>query len=165
MKGKNMFKNIIIIILGYFVFVLWRKNEAAERVQRPTTAPAKGTTVGNSIKQPVAAAKNVISQLPSPSILMYGDTNDPAGSQQLTIDLSTSDAANYLVDDSVKVINSKLYPLYYRVVSISDKATGIKAVMLNTRYVGSETETYLSPKDFDTSGFTVTTTKNQSSFL
>ena len=160
-----MFKNIIIIILGYFVYVFWKKYEAAERTQKITPGPAGIAPVNNLIKQPAIAAKKVISQLPSPSILMYGDTNDPAGNQLLTIDLNAADAANYLVDDSVKVINSKLYPLYYRVVSISDKATGIKAVMLNTRYVGSETETYLSPKDFDTSGFTVTTTKNQSSFL
>lgn len=157
-------KNIIILILGFWVFSLYRQKQKG--AMTPANAPAASVQPesGRGVASFAAPSQAKKTGDPAPALSVYGYTNDPAGNQRLTMDISTAEAASFSPGNSVRVLNSNVYPLFYRIDKI-ESFGAVSAVIIGTRFIGAENETYLALTSANVVGFTPTTTKRLSAFL
>lgn len=157
-------KNIIILILGFWVFILYREKQ--KRGITPTPAPGASMqpATGGAALTFAAPAVARKSGEPAPALSVYGCTDDPTGNQRLTMEISAADTADFSPGDSVRVLNSNVYPLFYRIDKITTLGS-VSAVTIGTRFIGAESETYLSLTSSNISGFAPFTTKPKSAFL
>ncbi|MEI6565281.1 MAG: hypothetical protein WCR20_01280 [Verrucomicrobiota bacterium] len=162
-------KNFIITILLVWLFVVYRKKSAADNqtnLATPTPAPGIMSGSGSGSFAAAAQAATVVMEPfsgPVPVIFAYGNPADPAAAQRLVLDIKPAAAAGFAPGQAVRVLNTSLYPLYYRILEISDSYNGIKGIILDTLYIGAQDGMYLT-KDMDTVGFNATT-KKKGAFL
>ena len=161
-------KNIVIIALGVWVWLLYRERRTAPAGPIPAPTPA-GAASGVPIAAKIAAtAGEMIRQTgPSPVLAVYGNYSNPASAQGLTLELLPSDAQLYAPGESVKIENSQLYPLYYRVKAIEAATGGNTAITLDTLFVGADvSDIFVSHEGNYISGFGAQTTRrNKGAFL
>jgi len=158
-------KNIIILILGYFVFTLYREKQERAKATPATASGASMQPQGGGGASSFAAPQQRKNGEPAPALSVYGSIDDPAGNQRLVMEISAAEAAAFSPGDSVRVLNSNVYPLFYRVDKIAPIDSAVSAVTIGTRFIGAESETYLSLTSSNISGFAPVTAKSKSAFL
>lgn len=155
-------KDIIIAVLAFWIFTLYKKHKNHTTTARGAEAQPSG---GGGEAQKAAGVKTLIKQEPSPALQVYGSYSDANNTQRLTIDLPAEQALNYGIGQGVKILNSKMYPLYYKVKDIFPKDEKTACVVIDTLFVGAEVDIYLSKEEYKLSGFSTLTQKNKGSFL
>lgn len=155
-------KNLMIILLGIWVFILIRdKKQKEQALREPQQASKLASSGGGGVNVPVdrlSQEKIVSKQGAAPVLSAYGNM-EPVNAQKLTVDINEADALAYKIGDPVRVLNSNLYNLYYKIVNIIDKQQGVKSVVLNTRYIGPQQNIFLSGDKYSVSGFSTSTNR------
>ena len=145
-------KNFLIIVLLIGVWILYKKKVLHELQESREETASQPTQQGAPTAAAQPASRKISPQAPSSGVL-HGNYSDSSSAAHLAIDVTDQEAAGYQVGDSVRLFNSALYPLYYRILSIDQKEEGIKTIVLNTLFVGIESDVYLTSDKYTISGF------------
>lgn len=173
-------KNLIIIVLSLWLFLLYKKkheaNEAAasgnDSLQAGKKVISGSATAGVNISgdttgvlgAPVPLIAKSTRQGIYSRTTVTGNPADPQGAQNVAMDIPNAEAGVFAVGDDVKLWNSGLYPLYYRIISLDQVDSNTTRMVLNTLFVGVEDDIYPVAAKYNTSGFSGTTV-TKSAFL
>jgi hypothetical protein len=149
-------KNFLILALSFWVWYLWREKQKATTATAATTTALQGDFAGplsGAGPGAPAQATEPTPQGPAPVLNSYGNYSDPGGVQNLTVEISPTEGEAYSAADSVKLQNSAMYPLYYKITGIQTAPSGNTALTLNTLFIGAESEVYIIHQGAYVSGF------------
>ena len=159
-------KNLLLIISAIFIYLWHKKREDAREKMAEIATPkalSPSSSAGTAIKPATYQAETLIRKAGVAILRIYGNIQDPSGSQRLNLDISAIDSNGLTAGDTVNLENSAIYQGYYKIQEMQDRGT-VKTLILGVTYMGAEKGIYLNTEKIYVSPFT-TSLKPKSSFL